>query len=230
MVKLRVWSIRMTFHAGSTSQFPRFGSMLAIRLSNSLARESCWLQRAPWAGGGVGAPPNSLKLLVGDTHITAAPTTPLTLLLHGWRHHVQLQELVQLVGGDLALVALPEAAVAARRDRLPGHLRDRSARGEPASRRPRHADRDPAHVDDVARPQVLFECLALLRPRLCRRRCVLRRRGRLAWQGRDVHRSCRQGPQSPRRRAHAQPRSKALRSILSSLRRRPGCSANKVWE
>ena len=37
VVKAREWSIRMMFHAGSMSQFPRFESMLQMRLSNMTA-------------------------------------------------------------------------------------------------------------------------------------------------------------------------------------------------
>ena len=73
------------------------------------------------------------------------------------RHHVEAEEAVELVGGDLRLVGLPEARAMAH-----GQVLDRGARGEAPRREEAplglgHADRDLLHALDGRRPQVLLE-------------------------------------------------------------------------
>ena len=73
-VSAREWSIRIRFHSGSTSQFPRFGSMSPMRLWNILALVSCADHLGWWMVGTLGTPPDSLKLVAGATHMMATPT------------------------------------------------------------------------------------------------------------------------------------------------------------
>ena len=76
---------------------------------------------------------------------------------HRDRHHAEPQELVQLVGGDLRLVAVPEPLVDPGRQDLPGERFAQPARFDVGPLRLCHPDWHLLDLHDRGRPEELFE-------------------------------------------------------------------------
>ena len=144
--------------------FPRFLSRLPMRVSNIVIRTIWFSQRVAfrvvWSLFGVHTK-DVFQPQLGSTR--AAVELP----LHGRRHHVHLQELVELVRGDFGFVALPETAVDSRRQRSPGHPGDGPAGPQGAAHRFARIGALQAHA--LGGPQILLDLLIATDPDLCSR-------------------------------------------------------------
>ncbi len=84
--------------------------------------------------------------------------------LHGRRRHVELQQLVELIGGDLGLVALEKALIDSRLDVLLGEGVDAPTGSQLGSLGSGHPGADVAKVRDLSGSQVLLDCWGVARP------------------------------------------------------------------
>lgn len=118
------------------------------------------------SSGGVGRPPRSLKLWAGATHNPHGSRAQVAShpFFDRHRNHVELQQLVELVGRNLRLVAFPEALVGPRCDRLPGKGRHWPTWRQLGALRFRHADRDLIEADDLHLLQVVLDLLGTTKP------------------------------------------------------------------
>ena len=115
VAKARVWSMRMMFHSASTSMFPALRSMFATRLSKTRCRQTCFAHEA---GFGHADWSTSLIIRQPSIHIWTAAVSPLDRALDRDGHHVEAEEPVELVGGDLGAVRLPVPGPAPHRQHL----------------------------------------------------------------------------------------------------------------
>ena len=81
--------------------------MFAIRLSKTLCRQTCF---AHSTGFGQADWSTSLRTLQPSTQSWTEARSRAHAALHRRRHHVEAEQAVELVGGDLRLVGLPEPA------------------------------------------------------------------------------------------------------------------------
>ena len=140
---------------------PRFLSRLPMRLSNIVIRTNWFSQCDRCDSSGASPsfrPTDVLHPQLGSTR------DALELPLHGGRHHVHLQELVHLVGGDLGFVAFPKTAVDAGRQRPPGHPGEGPTGRQCAPGRLARIGPVPAHA--LGGPQVFLDLLIATDPDL----------------------------------------------------------------
>ena len=128
--------------------------MFAIRLSKTFCRSTCL---AHSTGFGHAFWSTSLMTRQPSTHSWTEARSEPTRRSTRRRHHVEAEQAVELVGGDLRLVGFPEARALSHGKVLDRGAPGDAARGEEAPLWLRHPDRDLVHALDGRRPQELLE-------------------------------------------------------------------------